>query len=358
MKSLKDTKSYKQMTTDYMLGISLQPDNTCPLIDALIYEGNRRSKIYDLKIDYEPHHLRVDTSDLIKRIGQLESWAEDIICKYEEVEDIINHQDPEDLEYTQSLVDNINSYINNNRNYEMNELASKINDIIDNWIDLNSAYFNTEHSLEKVKKELNDIEIKIDQEDPDDEYNDLERLNSELNDAQYNVADYEKQLDKLKDDFDYDISRSFETICGEFSDLLESIRQNNDGMRKMTTDLKKFIFPHLRNDYLLDQPIDFLKKLEDGSNDEISIGVVDKSIDNYCIIRFSKYLKDNGVVLESQEKIFDRLKNVNDIVDLLQHIGYKKIFYYDNYKDFLNDPNNYKMINLKTQNKLISKPKI
>ena len=93
MKSLKNSPSINQISKDYLLGITKQPEITCPIINALQFSGNNRSKIYKCELGEDPSGLTVDTSELIKTIEKLKSWATDICDIYSDNELVIEDID-------------------------------------------------------------------------------------------------------------------------------------------------------------------------------------------------------------------------------------------------------------------------
>lgn len=339
MKSLKNKNSYKQMSTDYMLGITRQPDNTCPLIDALIYEGNRRSKIYDLSVDYDPTHLRVDVNPLIERIRQLESWSEDVIGLFSEFDELVI--DPDDREIFKTFIDEIELKINNNRNSEIRDGEKEINDLVDQWEELFDEYNDTLSILESKQKEISMLESDLDSEDPDDEDNNIKSIENKLEHARDEFSNYEDRLETIKSNFDYDVESRFNGVSESFSELLEEVRKNNDSMRMLTKALKTESFPYLENLYNLEQPIAYLKQIESGHDDEISLGVLDRTADNYFYLSISNYLSKHEVINDIQKKLFQKAQSVNDVVELLKEIGYKKIYYYENKESYISDPKNY-----------------
>ncbi len=356
MKSLKEVNSYTQIQLDDLLRISRQPDNTCPLIDALIYEGNRRSKIYDLEISYDPSHLSVDTSSLVERISQLESWSEDLLSKFEDIKKYI--LDKDELNILEDVVKEIYLKIKNNKQFEIEYLEKEINEIVGEWNSLYDSYEDENNDLNKALELVNELEYKISLEDSEDDDNNLDSLSAELEDAKYLVSQHEKSIDRLKSNFYINVERDFDSKIIEFSVLLESVRRNNDDMRAETISIRRHIMPILSQEFYLVQPLDHLKKIELGDDDEISVGVVDKIYFNRSVKKFSDYLKSNDVINEVQSKIFEKTSNINQIVDLLKEIGYKKIYYYESAKDFLDNPNNYKKIDLEYKNAKLLKPKI
>lgn len=339
MKSLKKESSYKQMSTDYMLGISRQPENTCPLIDALIYEGNRRTKVYDLSVDYDPCHLRVNVDSLIERIGQLESWAEDVIGLYSEFDSLII--DPDDIEIFTTFINDIEERINNNRNSEIRDGEKEINKLVDQWEELFNEYNDTLSAIDSKQQDINSLECELDSEDPDDENNNIKNIEDKLERARDEFSSYEDRLEHIKSNFDYDIESRFNSVSEGFSDLLEEVRKNNDNLRVITKALKTESFPHLQKIYNLAQPIEYLKQIEFGHDDEISLGVLDRTVDSYFHLGISHYLSKHNVINDIQKKLFQKVNKVEDVVELLKEIGYKKIYYYESKEDYIRDPDNY-----------------
>lgn len=310
MKSLKNVESIKQVSTDNMLKITKQPESTCPLIDSLIYEKNEKHKLYDVSINFDPSNLIVDIDYLIEIINNLNYWSVDIINKHKEISEYIKN--PIEKIEIDSYVEEIIKAHNINNINQLKTTSSNLNVIIFNWknlYDINSYIISKEQTSDSTYK-----------------------------------------IEKLKFNFNIEIREKFEIEVNNFKNILEFARNNNEKLRSNSIYLKSSIMKYLNNDYFLKQPLEHLKEKENGSNNEISLGVLDTDYHSLALLRFSKYLKINNVVSEIQEKFLDKSRDIEDMIDILKKLGYSKFYYYESAKDFLNNPENYKVLDIELKN--------
>lgn len=310
MKSLKNVESIKQVSTDNMLKITKQPESTCPLIDSLIYEKNEKHKLYDVSINFDPSNLIVDIDYLIEIINNLNYWSVDIINKHKEISEYIKN--PIEKIEIDSYVEEIIKAQNINNINQLKTTSSNLNVIIFNWknlYDINSYIISKEQTSDSTYK-----------------------------------------IEKLKFNFNIEIREKFKIEVNNFKNILEFARNNNEKLRSNSIYLKSSIMKYLNNDYFLKQPLEHLKEKENGSNNEISLGVLDTDYHSLALLRFSKYLKINNVVSEIQEKFLDKSRDIEDMIDILKKLGYSKFYYYESAKDFLNNPENYKVLDIELKN--------
>lgn len=341
MKSLKDLPSIRQVRLDYMLDITTQPDNTCPLIDPLIYIGRRRSPIYDLSIDYEPSDLLLDESDLADRMEMLELWANEVVdvCSLIDQETI----DTDDLAEIEDYKENIQLKIANNQIYEVKAMVEVINNIIHEWKDMHTDFLSVDRDLERAEKEVYRLETNFDFNEDDEGY--VEALEA-IEHAKEEVESIKEKLDDLKDDFSNDISGQFEKNINKFTDLMEGVRSNNDQLRQNTKHLSEAVIPYLSNDFNLVQPMDYLKKNESGRSDEISLGLIDDSYYTYSFSKLTDYLKKHDVLSDIQIVLLNKTKSIPDLLDALKEMGYTKVRYYDDVKVSTKHPELFNEVNL------------
>ena len=340
MKSLKDIPSIRQVRLDHMLEITPQPDNTCPLIDPLIYLGHRRSPIYDLDIEYDPKHLLLDESSLAERIETLEQWAKEVVDVYSildkdtiDNDDIINMDD-----YIKDITDRISW----NKMYEVGCSVKTINDIIYDWQDKNTYYFRVERELDNAEKEHDQLESNFDYEPDDEGYEDAVAAIAEAKAAVDNINE---RIEELKDNFNSDVCKPFEKELNAFTELMESIRSNNDELRHAVVYLRDMVIEYAHNDFNVTQPMDYLKKLETGRDDEISLGLVDKSYYSHTFEKLTEYLNKNDVINNIAKTLLKRCDNVEPLLNFLQKAGYTTIRYYDDPITSIKHPELYKEVN-------------
>lgn len=327
MKSLKDIPSIRQVRLDDMLNITTQPDNTCPLIDPLIYIGRRRSPIYDLSIDYEPSDLLLDESNLAERMEILELWSTEVldVCTLIDQETI----DKDDLVDIEDYKENIQIKIANNKIYEVKAMVEVINNIIHEWKDMHSDFLSIDRDLDRAEKEVYRLETNFDFNEDDDGY--VEALEA-IEHAKEEVDSIKEKLDDLKEEFSNDISYNFEKKINKFTELMEEVRANNDQLRQNTTHLRESILPYLSNEFNLVQPMDYLKKVETGRSDEISLGLIDNDYYMHNFSKLTDYLKKYSVLSDIQIVLLNKTRSVPDLLDALKEKGYTKIRYYDDIK--------------------------
>lgn len=344
MKSLKDIPSIRQVRLDHMLDITPQPDNTCPLIDPLIYLGHRRSPIYDLELNYDPKHLLLDSSSLAERIDTLEEWANQVVDVYSILDK--DSIDNDDIVNMDEYVTDIRERIEWNKMYEVSCSVKIINDIIYDWQDKNSDYLRVERSIDIAQEEHDSLESNFEYDPEDEGYEDGLAVIAEAKSA---VDSLNEDMEELRDDFNSDVCKPFEKAINAFTELMESIRSNNDELRHATMYLRDIVIEYAHNDFNVVQPMDYLKRLETGRDDEISLGLVDTDYYLHSFGNLTDYLKINGVLSDIQIVLLRKTKSLTDLLDGLKEIGYKKVMYYDDAKISMKHPEIYKEINFKDE---------
>jgi hypothetical protein len=340
MKSLKDIPSIRQVRLDHMLEITPQPDNTCPLIDPLIYIGRRRSPLYDLELDYEPSDLLLDESRLAERIETLELWASEVLDVYALIDK--SSIDEEDFIDIDDYRKNIETKIANNKMHEVSSMVELINNIIYEWKDLHLDYLSIDRDLNRAEQEVYKLESNFDLNDEDDGY--IEALEG-IEHAKEEVESIKEKLEDLKEEFNSDITRQFEKSIAKFTDLMEYVRANNDSLRQETKQLRDMVIQYVNHDFNVVQPMDYLKQLESGKPDEISLGLVDTDYYLHSFSNLTDYLKRNGVLSDIQIVLLRKTESLTDLLDGLKEMGYKKVMYYDDAKISMKYPEIYKEVN-------------
>jgi hypothetical protein len=340
MKSLKNSTSIRQVRVDHMLNITPQPANTCPLIDPLIYKGSSRSPLYNTNIEFDPQYLILNESKLIDRISELEQWGSDVLDVYSIIDpSTIDSDDINDMDNFKLL---IQSGIANNKNYEISSMVSTINKIIYDWQDMHSSYSKLDSELDSVQKILDSLERNFDYEEDDDEYEDAVQS---IKQAEEDIETIKENIEELKSTFDSDVVNFFEKEIDTFTVLMESVRSNNDNLRHNVMYLRELAIEYVNNEFNLVQPMDYLKKIESGRADEISLGLVDTRYYSYSFGKITDYLQSHSVINEVQSLLLKKSSNIDDLLDALNDAGYTKIRYYDDYKTSITQPELYKEVN-------------
>lgn len=351
MKSLKDLPSIRQVRLDHMLEITPQPDNTCPLIDPLIYLGQRRSPIYDLDIEYDPKHLLLDEKSLAERIETLEKWASEVVDVYSILDKSII--DADDIVNMDDYITDITDRIAWNKMYEVSCSVKTINDLIYDWQDKYNYYLRVERELDNAEKEHDQLESNFDNEPEDEGYEDAVAA---IATAKTAVEDINEKLEELKDDFNSDVSKPFEKELNAFTELMESIRSNNDELRHTVVYLRDMVIEYAHNDFNVTQPMDYLKKLETGKPDEISLGLVDKSYYSHTFEKLTEYLNKHEVINNIAKTLLKRCDDVEPLLAFLKKSGYTTIRYYDDPIISIKHPELYKEVNFSQE--LINESKL
>lgn len=341
MKSLKDLPSIRQVRLDHMLEITPQPDNTCPLIDPLIYIGRRRSPLYDLNIDYDPTDLILDETRLAERIELLEQWAHEVLDVYT----LINKDsiDPDDFIDIDDYRKEVQTKIANNRMGEVSSMVENINNIIYEWKNLYSDFLSAEREVSQAEQEVNRLEINFDFHEDDDGY--VEALEA-IDHAKEEVESVKEKIEDLKSEFDSDISRPFEKTIEKFTILMEEVRANNDSLRQNTSQLREMVVQYVGNDFNVIQPMDYLKNIETGRSDEISLGLVDSKYYMHSFSKLTDYLKRHAVLSDIQIVLLNKSESMPDLLDALKEKGYTIVRYYDDAKVSMKHPELFNEINL------------
>lgn len=355
MKSLKNTKSINQISKDYLLGITKQPDITCPIINALQFSGNNRSKIYKCELGEDPSGLTVDTSELIKTIENLKSWATDVCDVYNDNE--LSIEDTDDRENIVGLINLVEQYLDQDYISEIQDHEKEINKIIDSWEEYNSSYEEQKSYIDDLEKKQEELETALDNYDSDneDDYDEIESIKDNIFENERDTDRANRHLESIERDFRYDVEMDFDKAVENFTIFLEKVRSNNDNMRTFAYELRENLVTFIKDEYDLRQPMQYLKEIESGKDNEISLGILTYPNFNQLM----NYLERNEIVSPVQKKIMNKNFDKNELISLLQNIGYEKIRYYESDDSFLTNKELYKEVDLlKTKNVKENKLKI
>lgn len=348
-KSLKNVKNVKQIRNDVFMQISSQPDNTCPLIDELLTMHRARGyrSIISIELTNEPDKYEVDLSLLFKRSEQLEKWSEDIIELYENYKED-NADKNLDLEYSEDTLANIKSFISDNSGVKdiLEKYAGEINKIVEEWKESNEVYDSFNKTISDLESTRSEMERAFDDLEDEDE---KENLIVEIDEINNQLSEAENSIKELKRDF-RTIEFNLDKYCECLDESLEECRKNHENMRKESALLKSYL---LENDdsYDLRQPMQYLKELEKGKNNEISLGILNN--DPLIISELTKYLVDQELLNSLQKTILDKFKEPEKIINTLKNQGYEKIYYFKSEEDFIRNKNSFVEIdNTKNKQKL------
>lgn len=349
MKSLKELSSISQIKEDTLLGITNQPPNTCPLINALIFNSERSSVVYEVDILFNPEDMYLTLHELQDRVAQLQQWAVDVSNLFDEMDkDLIPEGHREDiLEYYEDIEERLSlDYLD-----EVERQANNINKMIKEWETLHEAYIEEEKDLNAENDQLARFESEFEDLDMDDDdyidnkYDLQEKIERSKND----IYQIEKSLSKTKTKFENYVECGFTEYTNEFSELLETLRSNNDGMRTSTHNLKKELIHFMDENVNLLQPMAYLKKLETGRDDEISLGLIDKSNVFVTYSKIGQYLMDKGVITQVQRDVISKIRDIDSLVDMMHGLGYKTVRYYTSEEKYVSNPEIYFEKNIKNK---------
>jgi hypothetical protein len=349
MKSLKELSSISQIKEDTLLGITNQPPNTCPLINALIFNSERSSVVYEIDILFNPEDMYLTLHELKDRVAQLQQWAVDVSNLFDDADkDLIPEAHREDmLEYYTDVEERLNhDYLD-----EVERQATNINKVIKDWETLHESYVEEEKELNEENDQLARFESEFEDLDvDDDDYIDNKYdLEEKIERSKNDIYQIEKSLSKTKTKFENNVERGFADDAAEFSELLERLRSNNDNMRTNTHNLKKELVKFIDKEFNLLQPMAYLKKLETGRDDEISLGLIDKSNVFVNYSRIGQYLLDKGVITQIQRDVIGKTRDIDSLVDMMHSLGYKTVRYYTSEEKYVSNPEIYFEKNIKNK---------
>lgn len=360
MKSLKDVPSLNQVKEDTLLGITRQPPNTCPIINLLIFNSERSSAVFEVDINLNPEDFYLDINDLKDKVAQLHQWAVDVSNLYDTVDRALLSD--EELEGLDEYYNEIEDRLSHRYLEEVEHQAKNINKMIKDWEDLHTIYVDEEKEIAEETEKKEQFESDLADLDPDDDdYIDNKYdLKDKIERSENDIYQLEKSLSKTKTKFENYVESGFKEVTDEFSDCLETLRTNNDQMRQNTHTLKKSIIPYIKHNFNLIQPMSYLKELEKGNSDEISLGVLDRMNDYRAFTYLSDYLFKNEIITKIQRDVFSKINDIDTFVGMVQELGYNTVRYYAKADHYIKNPELYleKNIKNKQSNHYSSIPKI
>jgi len=341
-KSLKEEPNIKQIRNDVLLGITVQPENTCPLIDPL--KSAERSKDFrnfkaEVKLGESPDSYLVNMSNLFERGNQLREWSEQMIELFES-HIKINQEDIDSYNEKVDHIADIKRRINDNDGieYDLNKAAKTINDAVKDWGSLNDDFYDVEKRNSEFTKEKETAEEELSELD---EYNDedaIYELETQIDYLEDQIKDAEKEINSIERDFSR-VERFIEDGDIELDKNLELYRTNNDNIRGLTANIRRYLLDNHDGQLNITQPMKYLKQIEIGKDTEISLGVLDNSGSNFK--KITDYLEKSGVISGLQKNVLDKLLSNTSLLDTLKKEGYTDIQYYKKEEDFLNDKNSF-----------------
>lgn len=360
MKSLKDVPSLNQVKEDTLLGITRQPPNTCPIINLLIFNSERSSAVFEVDINLNPEDFYLDLNDLKDKVAQLHQWSVDVSNLYDTVDRALLSD--EELEELDEHYNEIEDRLSHRYLEEVEHQAKNINKMIKDWEDLHTIYVEEEKEIAEENEKKEQFESDLADLDPDDDdYIDNKYdLKDKIERSENDIYQLEKSLNKTKTKFENYVEAGFKETTDEFSDCLETLRTNNDQMRQNTHTLKKSIIPYIKDNFNLQQPMEYLKQLEKGRDDEISLGVLDRMSDYMTFSHVAYYLFKHNVINQVQRDVFSKINDIDTFVDMVHELGYKTIRYYKKEEHYIQNPELYleKNVNNKKENNYNNIPKI
>ncbi len=341
----------KQISNDSLLRTHEEHQITCPIINALKFNGESSSKIYEIRLDYDPIELKIDVENLLKSTDDLDKWANSILKLHNELPYTIK-----EILKNKADIDMINNLIHESYNERLKEYKTDINGLIDQWIDYRSDL-----------KDLKDLE--------NSEINDLEECEKKLllkKMKNESTADTEELIDFHKNEilnikekqedvygyFDRYIKEEFEQLTTTFSNELEIIRNRNDDLRSEVGELRYYIIKHCRDLLELYQPDEYLDNKYGITKDTVNLGIFyntskanerneDKHFNGLIIgLKVKKYITFDQMnfLLDIKSEDYEELKykRKTELFKCFKENGIKKVRYYKNQKDYIENKNNFK----------------
>lgn len=345
MKSLKEIPSVNQISWDYLLNISRQPKITCPLINTLQFSGTNKSRIERLSIEINPIKLILDTDNLLTLMSDLEKWSTDILDLSNSllIGDLENIDDNMIIQM-EELTELMKKSLKIDYFVEIENQSNTINSCISEWLYIHNDYTS-------INNKINAITMDI--ENSNNESDDLITMQLKLKESESLLVDYQSMITTLENTFENSILGDFIQKTNDFSDFLEIVRTHNDNLRSISHELESCIISIKKSNFSLLQPIDYLKRLETGSSNEISLGILKSDERDANFQDLCQYLKNNGVIEILQADILSKTKSAPDLFELLKTKGYEIIRYYETKDHFLTDKESYKEIINKDKKKML-----
>jgi len=358
LRSLKEVSSLKQVRNDILLGIGLQPENTCPLIDPLKSIERDKSHTYfkqEVKLGAETENYIVDINDfskLISRTADLKSWSEAML----ELFDNNVQEVPDNQGYLDMIKDQINSIkrcMQESEVIESNfvEITNNLKEIIQEWTDYNEEFEINEKDKEEFTREKENVSDNLIGLDDDEDADDIEEIQIIVEHIENQIQDKVDDIIRLENDVK-EISRSIDNQNTKLDFNLEQYRHNNELIREFTSDVRRYLIDNNTGELDITQPMEYLKLKESGKETEISLGILNK----FSLKDVSNYLENNSIIGKLEKEIINKINEPEKLLETLLKQGFNIVRYYNNEEEFINNRNDFKELNNK--GKVIKKNKL
>lgn len=248
----------KQIKEDLLLGITIKHPITCPLINALQFNGEKCTRIFNVEINECPKHLIVDSNPLIEAIEGLNQWTDELIDIYESFSKSTKIEMNEDDFFKYSL-GKIYELRDQEHSDNINEYEKEINKLIEQWNIEHIAYVKNLLAIEDAEILLRDSNELLSNTHSSDEdaYAEAEE---NVNDAKDHLNKLVSDLETKKESFENSTKNEFENLVKYFSNSLEKIRERNDRLRSFVTDFRTDILDKAKSELDIYQPNDYLNE--------------------------------------------------------------------------------------------------
>jgi len=374
-----------QIRKDILLDIHSVHPITCPLINPLIFHGDKCTKVYEIELTYNPENLYVYSDDLIEAISDLKQWTHDVINLYTQLPD----ESKENKSYLDipELIEAVEELLNNDYN-NFYDQEKKINRYISAWESQYKEAIEYQNSINQQKQTI--IELK-------DSLSDLRMGESDYEGLSINIMHHEEELKQtnrlysmLEHQFDQDLRDSLEYQFKTYSDKLEYVRFCNDNLREETTSLRDCLIMNFKEELNCFQPDEYLNKkfgITDflSKKNALNLGIIhnnstfitmDGDTENndfgekYFLKLVNELRKKDILTYTECSYIKDRVEpfmlkaeyqekfgiskeesrqpeyRVNLLLSLLKDKGFDIIRYYEKHEDYLNNRNSFKTVDL------------
>jgi hypothetical protein len=349
LKSLKDKSSLKQIRNDILLGIGLQPENTCPLIDPLKSRERDKSHTYfrqEVKLGAETENYIVDINDfskLISRTTDLKSWSEDMLELFENnVQEVPDNQGH--LDMVKDQINYIKRCMQENEVIENNfvEITTNLKDLIKEWKEHNEEFESYEKDKEEFSKEKENVSYGLKGLDDDEDADEIDEIQIIMEHIENQIQDKVDDIMRLERNVN-EISRGIDNANAKLDSNLEEYRSNNDGIREFTSLVRRYLIDNHTGELDITQPMEYLKLKESGKETEISLGVLNK----LTLLDVSNYLEDNSIIGKLEKQIIIKINEPDKLLETLLKKGFSSIKYYNNEEDFINNRHNFQELKIK-----------
>lgn len=358
LRSLKEVSSLKQVRNDILLGIGLQPENTCPLIDPLKSIERDKSHTYfkqEVKLGAETENYIVDINDfskLISRTADLKSWSEAMLELFDNnVQEVPDNQGY--LDMVKDQINYIKRCMQENEVIENNfiEITTNLEDLIKEWKDHNEEFESYEKDKEEFTREKENVSDNLIGLDDDEDSDEIEEIQIIVEHIENQIQDKVDDIMRLERNVK-EISRGIDNANTKLDSNLEEYRSNNDGIREFTSLVRRYLIDNNTGELDITQPMEYLKLKESGKETEISLGVLNK----FSLKDVSNYLENNSIIGKLEKEIINKINDPEKLLETLLKQGFNIVRYYNNEEEFINNRNDFKELNNKE--KVIKKNKL